>query len=112
VITDTSLLVLCRVQRLSLARAFLTEPAVLIMDEATSSQDTQGWQAVQQAIEACRREETRRALLLITHSAKTLESVDEIMVMKDGALVEAGTLSELKSNPSSHLCQLMPSLLL
>jgi len=82
------------------------------MDEPTSSLDTQGSLAVEQAIESCRQEETRRALLLITHGTKNLDLVDEILVMKDGAVVESGTLAELKSNPSGHLCQLMPSLLL
>jgi len=96
-------------QRLALARALLSEPAVLIMDEPMSSLDKSGALAVTQAILSCRRE-GRRSLLLITHSAKSLELVDEILVMKDGEIVESGSCSELRSNPKSYLCQLMPGL--
>ena len=104
-------------QRLALARALLTDPTVLVMDEPASSLDAEGTSAIEEAILACRRTENgdtlgrRRAMLLITHSAKSLELVDEVLVMKDGKIVEAGPLDCLRANRKSELCRLMPDLL-
>ena len=93
-------------QRLALARALLSDPAVLIMDEPTSSLDAEGEGAIRDAMDVCRSQ--GKAFLLITHQAASLESADVIHVLKDGTIVESGTLSALRSDPSSELCSLMP----
>lgn len=96
-------------QRLGLARALLTDPVVLVLDEPASSLDFEGESAVADAMEACRR--SNRALLLITHRAKTLELANRIVVIKEGVIVESGTLAELQSNKNGELGSLMPDLL-
>ena len=101
-------------QRLALARALLSDPAVLVMDEPYSSLDSEGEAAVAEAIQACRRGyngNKGRALLLITHQAKSLNLADRILVLKDGSIVESGGFAELSSDPKSELCSLMPKLL-
>jgi ABC-type multidrug transport system fused ATPase/permease subunit len=100
-------------QRLALARALLSDPILLCMDEPTSSLDLEGETAVSDAIRACRESDQDgqgRALLLITHQAKSLELVDEIVVLKEGVIVETGKFKELNTRPNSELCQLMPEL--
>ena len=96
-------------QRLGLARALLSDPAVLILDEPASALDQEGESAVHQAIRACR-DTANRALLVITHQAKTLELADRIVVLNDGAIVETGTLVDLKSKPDGVLRSLMREL--
>ncbi|GKZ01458.1 hypothetical protein MPSEU_001096400 [Mayamaea pseudoterrestris] len=97
-------------QRLALARALLSDPAVLIMDEPASSLDAAGESAVAQALHACQQGDNKRCILLVTHQPKSLLLVDEILVMKDGSIVERGSLKELTSHSSSQLCHLMPAL--
>lgn len=101
-------------QRLALARALLSDPILLCMDEPASSLDSEGETAVADALRACRESDQDgqgRALLLITHQAKTLELVDEIVVLEEGVIVETGTFKELSTRPNSELCHLMPELL-
>jgi ABC-type multidrug transport system fused ATPase/permease subunit len=95
-------------QKLALARALLSDPVLLIMDEPCTSLDADGASAVEETIQACG---TQRALLLITHQAKSLESADQILVLRDGNVVEQGTLHSLRSNPRSELCKIMPTLI-
>lgn len=95
-------------QRLALARAFLSDPAILVLDEPITGMDAEGEAAVEDAIRACRRDQ--RALLLITHQSKSLAEADQVVVLKQGKIVEQGTLEALKANPTSELCQLMPEL--
>ena len=97
-------------QRLGIARALLSDPCILVLDEPTSSLDHEGETAVADAVEACRGS-PGRALLLITHRAKSLELADEVIVLKDGSIVEQGTFQELRKKRSSALCELMPDLL-
>jgi ABC-type multidrug transport system fused ATPase/permease subunit len=95
-------------QKLALARALLSDPMLLIMDEPCTSLDADGASAVEETIQACG---TQRALLLITHQAKSLKSADQILVLREGNVVEQGTLDSLRSNPRSELCKIMPSLI-
>jgi len=99
-------------QRLALARALLSDPVCLVMDEPTTSLDAQGESAVVEALQSCRNgaRGNQRAMLLITHQAKSLTLADEILVMQGGAIVERGSFDELRSNPKSELCKLMPEL--
>lgn len=96
-------------QRLALARALLSDPCCLVLDEPTSSLDAEGETAVADAVEACRKQ--KRGLLLITHRAKTLEHCDEVVVLQDGEIIERGEYQNLKSKKDSALCSLMPDLL-
>jgi ATP-binding cassette, subfamily B, bacterial len=96
-------------QRLGLARALLSNPAVLILDEPTSSLDAEGETAVLDAIHACR--SANRALLVITHRATTLDLADRVVVLEEGAIVEMGSPSELQAKADSALNSLMPNLL-
>jgi len=75
-------------QLLTIARAFLADPAILILDEATSSVDTRTEALVQQAMEALR---TGRTSFVIAHRLSTIRDADRIVVMVDGGIVEQGT---------------------
>lgn len=100
-------------QRIGLARALLSNPACLVLDEPTSSLDAEGQTAVSDAILACRGSDksASRALLLITHRAKTLEVADEVVVLKNGEIVETGDFQSLTKKKDSELRALMPDLL-
>lgn len=74
-------------QRLSIARAFLRQAPILILDEATSSLDTQSEKAVQAALEDLMKD---RTTLVIAHRLSTIQHAHEILVMKSGQLVERG----------------------
>ncbi len=79
-------------QRLSIARAILKNPPVLILDEATSSLDTESEMLVQQAIEKLMKE---RTVLVIAHRLSTVKNADEIVVLEKGEIIEKGSHSEL-----------------
>ena len=79
-------------QLLTIARAFLPDPAILILDEATSSVDTRTESLVQQAMSALR---TGRTSFVIAHRLSTIRDADRIVVMVDGGIVEQGTHAEL-----------------
>ena len=79
-------------QLLTIARAFLADPAILILDEATSSVDTRTEALVQQAMAALR---TGRTSFVIAHRLSTIRDADRIVVMVDGGIVEQGTHPEL-----------------
>jgi len=100
-------------QRIGLARALLSDPACLVLDEPTSSLDAEGQTAVTDAVLACRGTDKSpgRALLLITHRAKTLQVADQVMVIKNGEIVETGNYQTLSKKKDSELCALMPDLL-
>lgn len=79
-------------QLLTIARAFLADPAILILDEATSSVDTRTEALVQRAMAALR---TGRTSFVIAHRLSTIRDADRIVVMVDGGIVEHGTHAEL-----------------
>jgi ATP-binding cassette, subfamily B, bacterial MsbA len=81
-------------QRIALARAILRDPAILILDEATSQIDLESEQAIQQALETFIR---NRTTLLITHRLAVLSLADRIITMEGGRIVESGTHEELIS---------------
>ena len=79
-------------QLLTIARAFMADPAILILDEATSSVDTRTEVLVQQAMAKLR---AGRTSFVIAHRLSTIRDADVILVMDKGALVEQGTHHDL-----------------
>jgi subfamily B ATP-binding cassette protein MsbA len=79
-------------QRLSIARAVLKNPPVMILDEATSALDTESERLVQDALE---RMMENRTSIVIAHRLSTIQKADTIVVMQQGEIVEKGTHSEL-----------------
>jgi ATP-binding cassette subfamily B protein len=79
-------------QLLTIARAFLADPVLLILDEATSSVDTRTELLLQHAMAALRSERTS---FVIAHRLSTIRDADVILVMEDGAIVEHGSHAEL-----------------
>jgi ATP-binding cassette subfamily B protein len=79
-------------QLITVARAFLTEPAILILDEATSSVDTRTEVLIQRAMNALRQ---GRTSFVIAHRLSTIRDADLILVMEQGQIVEQGTHEDL-----------------
>ena len=79
-------------QRLSIARAVLKNPQILILDEATSALDTTSEKSVQQALENLMK---KRTSLVIAHRLSTIQKADRILVLDKGAIVESGSHDEL-----------------
>jgi len=79
-------------QRLSIARAVLRNPPILILDEATSSLDTESERVVQDALAKVM---SNRTSLVIAHRLSTIVNADEIFVLKKGKIIEKGTHKEL-----------------
>ena len=86
-------------QLLTIARAFLADPAILILDEATSSVDTRTEVQVQEAMNALR---ASRTSFVIAHRLSTIRGADLIVVMEHGAIVEQGTHHELLSHDGPY----------
>ena len=79
-------------QRVSIARAILASPKVLILDEATSSLDSESEEMIQDCLKQLR---TGRTTFVIAHRLSTIRSADQILVMEGGEIVERGTHDEL-----------------
>ena len=79
-------------QRISIARAILQDPAILILDEATAAMDTQTERNIQNAIQQLRKGKT---IIAIAHRLSTLRDADSLAVIDDGRLSEKGTHREL-----------------
>ncbi|MDO4739330.1 MAG: ABC transporter ATP-binding protein [Eubacteriales bacterium] len=92
-------------QLISFARALLNDPKILILDEATSSIDTQTEMLIQKALAVLLKDRTS---FVIAHRLSTIRNADCIMVVSDGKITEAGTHEELIKLPGGHyrgLCE-------
>lgn len=86
-------------QRLSIARAILKDAPILILDEATSSLDSQSEKIVQEALSELMK---GRTTLIIAHRLSTIRGADQILYLKDGKIVEQGTHEELLGADSQY----------
>jgi len=82
-------------QRVAIARAILKNPAILILDEATSSLDAESERLVQEALQLLM---VGRTSIIIAHRLATIKDVNQIYVLDKGKIAEKGTHSELLQN--------------
>ncbi len=85
-------------QRISIARAFLKDAPVILLDEATASLDAENESAIQEALSRLIKDKT---VLIIAHRMRTVSGADKIVVLKDGVVAEQGNPKDLAVNPNS-----------
>ena len=92
-------------QRISIARAFLKDAPIILLDEATASMDVENETAIQEALSRLIKDKT---VLIIAHRMRTVSSADKIVVLKDGAVAEQGSPAQLlhKGGIFAHMVQL------
>ena len=86
-------------QLLSITRAILADPRILILDEATSSVDTRTELRIQEALEALMR---GRTSFVVAHRLSTIRNADQVLMMQDGRIVEQGTHTELLAQGGAY----------
>lgn len=91
-------------QLLALARAFLTEPGLLILDEASSRLDPATEAKMERAVDRLLR---NRTAVIIAHRLETVRRADQILVLADGQVVEHGPRRRLLADPDSHFSRLL-----
>ena len=91
-------------QRVAIARAILKDPAILILDEATSSLDAESENLVQEALDTLMQ---NRTTIIIAHRLSTIRKVNRIYVLKDGEIVEEGTHDSLASRQDGFYANLV-----
>ncbi|WP_324671717.1 ABC transporter ATP-binding protein [Hymenobacter sp. GOD-10R] len=91
-------------QRVAIARAILKDPAILILDEATSSLDSESEKLVQGAMDELMKDRTS---IIIAHRLSTIRKVDKILVIDGGRIVEQGTHEELADNENGLYANLL-----
>jgi ABC-type multidrug transport system fused ATPase/permease subunit len=82
-------------QRIAISRALLADPRILILDEATSSLDSESEALIQEGLRSLRR---GRTTFVIAHRLSTIRSADQILVLENGEIIENGTHEELLAN--------------
>ena len=92
-------------QRISIARAFLKNAPIILLDEATASLDVENETAIQEALSRLIKDKT---VLIIAHRMRTVSGADKIVVLKDGTVVEQGTPAALQQQQGifAHMLQL------
>ena len=92
-------------QRISIARAFLKDAPIILLDEATASLDVENETAIQEALSRLIRNKT---VLIIAHRMRTVSGADKIVVLKDGAVAEQGSPAKLlkEGGVFAHMVQL------
>ena len=86
-------------QLVAFARAFLADPAVLILDEATSSLDIPSERLVQRALQTVLAD---RTAVIIAHRLSTVEIADRVLVLDQGLVIEDGTPADLRGRTGSY----------
>ena len=86
-------------QLLSITRAILADPRILILDEATSSVDTRTELLIQEALEALMR---GRTSFVVAHRLSTIRNADQVLMMQDGRIIEKGTHTELLARGGAY----------
>ncbi|GMT09333.1 hypothetical protein PFISCL1PPCAC_630, partial [Pristionchus fissidentatus] len=91
-------------QRISIARAIVSNPRLLLLDEATSALDTKSERIVQEALDNASQ---GRSTIVIAHRLSTIKNVDQVIVMKEGEVIERGGYDELRTEPNGIFAKMI-----